>query len=167
MYFLSFILSNYFHISLAVLLCYRSPLVFSLGCPYHPFTLHYQAMLLLRKTSCPWAITTTGSSFHRIFQVSYNFKLPLELLLVRSPLLKKSKFVSSPVLTDMLKSRTYSCMSASFQPHALQHAYRILYVGLRQRNLSIPYMSSSPICVSYSYSPQARSKPPVARPHKL
>lgn len=94
--------------------------------------------LALRGLSPPLAPLSIGFSSH-----SYNYILPLELLLVRSPLLKKSKFVSSPVLTDMLKSRTYSCISASFQPHVLPHDYRILYVGRRQRNLSIPYMSSS------------------------
>lgn len=70
----------------------------------------------------------------------YNSTLPLELLLVRSPLLKKSTFVSSPVLSDMLKSRTYSCISAPLQPRGLHHAYRILYVVPRMTSLSILYM---------------------------
>lgn len=71
----------------------------------------------------------------------YNCVLPLELFLVRSPLLKKSKFVSSPVLIDMLKFRTYSCIAASLQSHGMRHVYRILYVGHRLGNLSILYMS--------------------------
>lgn len=71
----------------------------------------------------------------------YNFVLPLELFLVRSPLLKKSKFVSSPVLNDMLKFRTYSCIAASLQTFGMRQIYRILYVGPRLGNLSILYMS--------------------------
>lgn len=138
-YFLSFILSNSFHISLAVLLRYRSPHVFSLGCPYHPFILHYQAILLLlcsrgRGLSPPLA--TRSRVFSRC---AHNFALPLELLLVRSPLLKKSMFVSSPVLSDMLKSRTCSCIAASFQPHCVRRVYRVRHVGHRLGNLSILY----------------------------
>lgn len=63
--------------------------------------------------------------------------LPLELFLVRSPLLKKSMFVSFPVLIDMLKSRTYSCISASFQHHTMLCDYRVLHVGHRIESLSI------------------------------
>lgn len=71
----------------------------------------------------------------------HNFLLPLELLLVRSPLLKKSMFVSSPVLSDMLKLRTCSCISAQLQTHNFHCVYRILYVGPRLKSLSILYMS--------------------------
>jgi len=97
----------------------------------------------------PWAITTAGSSFHRISLARTQLQLPLELFPLRSPLLRKSMFVSSPVLTDMLKFRTYSCVSASFQPRRMHGAYRIRYVGLRPENLSIPYMG---YCCSLSLS---------------
>lgn len=73
--------------------------------------------------------------------VIYNSILPLELILVRSPLLKKSMFVSFPVLNDMLKLRTYSCISASFQSRDIHHDYRILYVVSRLLSQSILYMS--------------------------
>lgn len=54
-----------FHISLAVLLRYRSPAVFSLRCCYHLFALHYQTALLFpRRVS--GAITRSGPAFHRI-----------------------------------------------------------------------------------------------------
>lgn len=136
-YFLSFILSNSFHPSLAVLLRYRSLSLFSLRCPYHPFILHYQAILLV-------LLSTPVGSHHLWLPFPWDspvlpqLLLPLELLLVRSPLLQKSTFVSSPVLTDMLKSRTYSCISASFQHHALLPDCRVLHVGHRPESLSIP-----------------------------
>jgi len=95
---------------------------------------YYSSSLLL----CARAVTASGSSFHRIPQDLHNRTLPLELLPVRSPLLGKSKFVSSPVLTDMLKSRTSSCIAASLQPHAVRRVCRILYVGPRPGSLSIP-----------------------------
>jgi hypothetical protein len=71
----------------------------------------------------------------------HNFALPLELLLVRSPLLEKSMFVSFPVLIDMLKFGTCSYIPVSLQPHNMRCAYRILYVGHRSENLSILYAS--------------------------
>jgi len=71
-YFLSFILHNSFQLSLAVLFRYRSPRVFSLGCTYHPFILHYQAILLFCSACAPWAVTTSGSSFHRIPAPQHN-----------------------------------------------------------------------------------------------
>lgn len=69
MYFLYFILFNFFHLSLAVLLRYRPLLVFSLGCSYHPFILHYQAILLClltayRGLSPPPAPLSIGSYPH-------------------------------------------------------------------------------------------------------
>jgi len=67
MYFLSFILLNSFQLSLAVLFRYRSLPVFSLGCSYHPFILHYQAILLFLAPRLLWAVTTSGSPFHGIF----------------------------------------------------------------------------------------------------
>jgi len=107
-------------------------IIFSFRCLYHLFILHYQTILLFHYIFLPWAITTYCSSFHRILESLYtNPLLPLELFLVRSPLLKKSKFVSSPVLNDMLKLRTYSYISVSLQTHDIHHVYRILYVGLR------------------------------------
>lgn len=140
MYFLSFILPNCFQLSLAVLLCYRPLRVFSLGCSYHPFILHYQAILLFqlsdsRGLSPPPAPLSIG-----FLRLPHNFALPLELFLVRSPLLKKSKFVSLPVLSDMLKFRTCPCISAPFQPRSVHCDSRVLYVGHRLENLSILYM---------------------------
>lgn len=104
------------------------------------FILHYQTILLFHLSDfCGLSPPVVLLSI-RFLSLSYNFTLPLELFLVRSLLLKKSKFVSFPVLIDMLKFRTYSCISALFQPHNMHCDYRILYVGLRLENLSILYM---------------------------
>lgn len=142
MYFQYFILYNYFQLSLAVLFCYRSPHNIQLQMLIPP--IH---TALPNNTTLPLYLSTVG--YHHILLLFpqdsrfsiYKLELPLELFLVRSPLLKKSKFVSSPVLNDMLKLRTYSCISASLQTHDIHHVYRILYVGLRLWNLSILYMS--------------------------
>jgi len=86
-------------------------LIFSLGCSYHPFALHYQTALLIPRVRCR-AITRSGSAFHQISRYNTHTtlitSLPSGLILVRSPLLKKSAFVSFPGLTDMLKSRPSS-----------------------------------------------------------
>lgn len=140
MYFLYFILYNYFQLSLAVLFCYRSLFVFSFRCSYHLFILHYQTILLFQLSDYRGLSPPMALFSKRFYRHLYNFTLPLELFLVRSLLLKKSKFVSFPVLNDMLKFRTYSCISASFQPHNIHCDYRILYVGHRLENLSILYM---------------------------
>ena len=71
-YFLSFILSNSFHLSLAVLFRYRSLSLFSFGCSYHPFILHYQAILLFLFCISVGYHHPSGSSFHRILYCSYN-----------------------------------------------------------------------------------------------
>lgn len=93
----------------------------------------YSSALRLRGLSPPMAPLSIG-----FLHAPHNRSLPLELLPVRSPLLGKSKFVSSPVLTDMLKSRTCPCISAPLQPHAVRRVCRILYVGPRPGSLSIP-----------------------------
>jgi len=65
-------------------------------------------------TSASGAITLFGFPFQRIIPptvLQHSKSLPLELFLVQSPLLEKSMFVSFPVFNDMLKSKTYSCIS--------------------------------------------------------
>lgn len=58
---------------------------------------------------------------------------PLGLLLVRSPLLKKSTFVSSPVLSDMLKSGTSPYASRTIRTAAdtgrFSHAVAFVIAG--------------------------------------
>lgn len=54
-----------FHSSLAVLIRYRTPPVFSLRCSCHPFALHYQATLLAPRASSG-ALTRCGRAFHRV-----------------------------------------------------------------------------------------------------
>ncbi|KAI5163270.1 hypothetical protein NEAUS03_2266 [Nematocida ausubeli] len=95
-----------FRSSLALLVRYRTPRVFSLGCVYHPFALHYQAALLVPRARAG-AVTRAGAAFQRLAShAPQRRSLPMGLLPVRSPLLRESTFVSSPVLTDMLKSGT-------------------------------------------------------------
>jgi len=95
-----------FRSSLALLVRYRTPRVFSLGCVYHPFALHYQAALLVPRARAG-AVTRAGAAFQRLAShAPQRRSLPVGLLPVRSPLLRESTFVSSPVLTDMLKSGT-------------------------------------------------------------
>lgn len=60
-----------FHSSLAVLVRYRTPHVFSLGCVYHPFALHYQAALLDPR-ACSGALTRCGRAFHRVARPRHN-----------------------------------------------------------------------------------------------
>lgn len=118
-------------------------IIFSFGCLYHPFILHYQAILLLQLVTSMgyhhlWLLFPGDSFMSFTLQL---IKLPLELIPVRSPLLRKSKFVSFPALNDMLKFRAYSYITMHYYNyHNLHYVYRILYVGHRLRNLSIPYI---------------------------
>jgi len=60
-----------FHISLAVLLRYRSPPVFCLRCSCHRFVLHYQTALLVPR-ACSGAVTRSGRAFHRVCCCRHN-----------------------------------------------------------------------------------------------
>ena len=114
-----------FHISLAVLLRYRTPRVFSLGCCYHPFALHYQAALLVPR-ACSGALTRCGRAFHRVhntFCATTPEGLPPGLFPVRSPLLRKSTFVSFPGLSDMLKSGPSSCAARIIRSAAVARRF--------------------------------------------
>lgn len=93
--------------------------IFSLGCFYHPFALHYQAVLLLLPHHI---ISHRGYHPHRlciptdlIQSVTTPAGLPLGLFPVRSPLLQESAFVSFPGLNDMLKSGPSSCCHSIIQ----------------------------------------------------
>lgn len=119
-------------------------IVFSFGCSYHP--IHTALPSNTTPLICSvymgyhhlWLLFPGDSFIQSTLQL---IKLPLELFLVRSPLLQKSMFVSFPALIDMLKFRAYSYIKMYYYNyHNLHCVYRILYVGHRLRNQSIPYI---------------------------
>ena len=91
----------------------------------------------------PWAITTSGPPFHGVAAAPPHLPLRYGLLPVRSPLLGKSKFVSSPALIDMLKFRAFLVVPHSFRTHAVLRAYRVRHAVPHGRSPYIPYTRSS------------------------
>lgn len=116
--------------------------VFSLRCFHHRFALHYQAALLrpfasVRGSHPPWPCFPSGSHVCATTPEG----LPPGLLPFQSPLLRKSAFVSSLVLSDMLKSRTSSGTTRLFEPHSSGAPIASVRVRHRRQSLVIPYRS--------------------------
>jgi hypothetical protein len=76
----------------------------------HPFTLHYQTVLLKKIGLAYGAVTLYEYSFQNITCTLYNrlSSLPLGLIRFHSPLLTKSSLFSFPPFNDMLKSKGLS-----------------------------------------------------------
>lgn len=130
-------------------------LVFSLRCFHHRFALHYQAALLypslLTSGLSPALAPLSIGSFVRWLTMLPC--LPLGLLPVQSPLLRKSLLVSSPVLIDMLKSRTLSSTLYLLEPQCFALPFAFYRVRHRHRNLVIPYRSVSLLSSSSLHRP--------------
>jgi hypothetical protein len=90
----------------------------------------------------PWAITTSGAPFHGLRAAAQQLALQCGLLPVRSPLLRKSTFVSSPAPIDMLKSRAFLVASHAFRPHACR----------------VPLVSDTPFLTDGAYTSRTRAQ---------